>query len=73
MQPQETKPGLKTTEFWVQFVLQIIFLLNTTNAWNYMPAKYTASAQAILGGAYVISRGIAKVNVPYEQPPQPRG
>ncbi len=58
------KPGVKTTEFWMQIVLQIVLLLNTVNVWNYMPPKYTVLIQGILGAAYALSRGVAKVSPP---------
>ncbi len=58
------KPGLKTTEFWMQIVLQIVLLLNTVNVWNYMPPKYTVLIQGILGAAYALSRGVAKISPP---------
>ena len=58
------KPGLKTTEFWMQIVLQIFLLLNTVNVWNYMPPKYTVLIQGILGAAYALSRGVAKISPP---------
>lgn len=58
------KPGVKTTEFWMQVVLQVILLLNTMNVWNYMPQRYTVIVQGILGAAYAFSRGIAKISPP---------
>ncbi len=58
------KPGIKTTEFWMQVVLQIILLLNTMGVWDYMPQKYTVIVQGILGAAYAASRGLAKVSPP---------
>ncbi len=58
------KPGVKTTEFWMQIVLQIVLLLNTVNVWNYMPPKYTVLIQGVLGAAYALSRGFAKVSPP---------
>ena len=58
------KPGHRTTEFWMQVVLQIILLLNTMNVWNYMPQRYTVIVQGILGAAYALSRGVAKISPP---------
>ena len=58
------KPGIRTTEFWMNVVLQIILLLNTMNVWNYMPQRYTVIVQGILGAAYAFSRGIAKISPP---------
>jgi hypothetical protein len=58
------KPGLLTTEFWTQGILQILLLLNTLGIWNYMPQKYTVLVQGILGAAYALSRGVAKISPP---------
>lgn len=70
MQP---KPGVTTTEFWMHLVLQIVLLLNTVNVWNYMPPHYTVLIQGILGAAYALSRGLAKISPPGAQqlPAQP--
>lgn len=58
------RPGLKTSEFWMHAILQIILLLNTIDVWSYMPAKYTVLVQGILGAAYAGSRGLAKISPP---------
>jgi len=58
------KPGIKTTEFWMHLILQVVLLLNTINVWDYMPAKYTVLVQGILGAAYAFSRGFAKISPP---------
>ncbi len=58
------KPGILTTEFWMNVVLQIILLLNTMGVWDYMPQKYTVIVQGILGAAYAGSRGLAKISPP---------
>lgn len=53
--------GMKSTEFWLHAGLQIVLMLNTVNAWSYMPSKYTALVQGILYAAYAGSRGLAKL------------
>lgn len=53
--------GMKSTEFWMHGILQVILLLNTINVWSYMPQKYTAMVQGILYAAYAGSRGLAKL------------
>lgn len=63
MQSKETKPGLQTTEFWLQILLQILLTLNTVGIWDYLPPRYSTFAQAILGAAYALSRGWAKSGV----------
>jgi hypothetical protein len=58
------KAGIKTTEFWMHLVLQILLLLNTIGVWNYMNPKYTVLVQGILGAAYAGARGLAKISPP---------
>jgi len=58
------KPGIQTTEFWMHLILQIILLLNTVNIWDYMPQKYTVLIQGVLGAAYALARGLAKISPP---------
>lgn len=53
--------GMRSSEFWMHAILQVIFMLNTINVWSYMPSKYTVMAQSILGAAYAGSRGLAKL------------
>jgi hypothetical protein len=61
MQPTR---GIRTSEFWLHGILQVILLLNTIDVWSYMPQKYTVLVQGILGAAYAGSRGLAKVAAP---------
>lgn len=59
----ETKPGIYTTEFWINVILQFLFTLNTLNIWNYIPERFkwaSVLAQALLGAFYFVGRGIAK-------------
>jgi hypothetical protein len=58
------KAGIKTTEFWMHLILQILLLLNTIGVWNYMNPKYTVLVQGILGAAYAGARGLAKISPP---------
>ena len=60
----DPKAGVKTTEFWMHLVLQILLLLNTLGVWDYMPQKYTVLVQGILGAAYAGARGLAKISPP---------
>jgi len=60
----EPKPGIRTTEFWMHGILQVLLLLNTIGVWNYMPPKYTVLVQGILGAFYAFSRGLAKISPP---------
>lgn len=59
----ETKPGIYTTEFWLNLAFQIILALNTFEIWTYMPQKWSALVQAIVMAAYMVARGIAKSGV----------
>jgi hypothetical protein len=61
---RETKRGVKTSEFWVHLVLQVIFLLPTLDIWKFIPDRYAFIANAVLGSAYMLSRGQAKSGVP---------
>ena len=64
----ETKPGIYTTEFWVQIFGQAVGLLQLTGAWQYAPNssnKYVMIAMAVLGGLYAVGRGQAKQGVAY--------
>lgn len=66
----ETKPGTKTTEFWLTIAAQIIFSLNTLEIWTYMPTKWSGLIQAAVLAAYTVSRGWAKSGVAYTSPPK---
>lgn len=59
----ETKPGYKTTEFWVTIFSGIYMVGNATDVLNSIPATWSAVALAVIGGAYTVSRGIAKQGV----------
>lgn len=61
--------GMKSTEFWLHLILQVILFLNTTNIWDYMPQRYTVVVQGILYAAYAGSRGLAKLGTNSEPSP----
>jgi hypothetical protein len=56
------KPGWKTSEFWITG-LSIIGLVASSAASSLSP-KYAAIGVAISGGAYALSRGLAKLFPP---------
>jgi hypothetical protein len=56
---KESKAGYKTTEFWVTIAGSAAALLGA------VPEKYQPIVLAVLGGAYAISRGLAKKGVPH--------
>lgn len=60
----ETKPGVLTTEFWLQLVAQVFLTLNSTGAWTYVHPQWASLiAQGGVLGAYTLSRGWAKSGV----------
>lgn len=68
----ETKPGYKTTEFWLAIVAQVIGLLSILGVFTPEQAAVVNDAVIKLGGliimsagafGYSIGRGIAKSNV----------
>lgn len=61
--------GIKTSEFWMHLLLQIVLMLNTIGVWKYMPPKYTVLVQGILGAFYAFARGLAKISPPGTQSP----
>jgi hypothetical protein len=59
----ETKPGTKTTEFWVMVYVQVMSLLNLVGIWDYVPNKYSAGLMGAVTFGYAVARGIAKTGV----------
>jgi len=62
----ETKPGYKTTEFWLTILTNIVIGANLAGAFSGIPNRYAALVAAIVNGAYAISRGQAKQGVAYD-------
>ncbi len=60
------KPGQKTTEFLVTAAI-IIGAVAFAIA-DKLPPKYAALATAVSGGAYALSRGLAKIYPPKQGP-----
>jgi hypothetical protein len=59
----ETKPGVRTTEFWVTVVTNVLSILNMSGAWNFTANKWSVLALAIVNAAYALARGAAKAGV----------
>jgi len=58
MAKQETKPGVKTTEFWVTLAL---ILLNIAGALTgKLPPAYAGVASTVIGALYTVVRGYVK-------------
>jgi hypothetical protein len=61
----ESKPGLLTTEFWVMFITVLIFFLDACGAWGIVSDAYDAIIIAVSVGTYILSRGLAKRDIPF--------
>lgn len=57
-----TKPGYKTTEFWVTTLATVGAVVAAAADW--VPARYAAFVAAVAQGAYALSRGLAKLTLP---------
>jgi hypothetical protein len=57
----ETKPALKTSEFWMVLAMHAFAVLAYLG--GTLPPKYGMPLQALLTMAYTLSRGIAKAGV----------
>ena len=57
-----TKPGYKTTEFWLAVITAVVTFLNQSGFLGsfVLPVEGIATVAGIVG-SYIISRGIAKV------------
>jgi hypothetical protein len=64
-----TKPGFKTTEFWVTVLTSAAALVAALSG-NLAP-RYAAIAAAVSTGLYAIGRGLAKVPTPVVPPAPP--
>jgi hypothetical protein len=60
----ETKPGVYTTEFWVNLATQALGILQLAGVTNLnVGDKTVLLVQGIVAGAYTLSRGWAKSGV----------
>lgn len=66
---RESKPGWKTTEFWVAVVTLVAVNLNGVVLT--LPDKYQAIATAVVAGLYALARGLAKQGIPDVEPTVP--
>jgi hypothetical protein len=64
-----TKPGYKTTEFWVALLVIVGSFLSTLA--GSLPDRYAALASSVAGGLYALSRGLAKIGTPPVDQPTP--
>lgn len=61
---QETRPGVKTTEFWAAAFTNALGLVQILAGPANIHDGKVATLLAIVNGAYIASRGIAKAGVP---------
>lgn len=54
----ETKPGFKTTEFWVTIATNVAAILAAIG--GAMPAEKAGLLLVVANGLYAVSRGLAK-------------
>lgn len=59
----ETKPGVKTTEFWLNLAVSVGTLVAGLS--SALPPKWATIAITVSNGLYYLSRGEAKKGVPY--------
>jgi outer membrane lipoprotein SlyB len=67
---QETKPAVRTTEYWTAIFTQLVLLgqlsgVDPVDAIEKSQNPVVLIAMAIVGGLYAVARGIAKRGVPY--------
>ncbi len=68
MTTTETKPGYKTTEFWVVLVGFVLGVFQeAVGVFNVSDARVT-TLLTILASAYAVARGLAKAGVPAQVP-----
>jgi hypothetical protein len=57
-----TKPGYKTTEFWVTSLASLAALIAALS--GHLSPKYAALTAAVSQGLYALSRGLTKLTLP---------
>jgi hypothetical protein len=62
----ETKPGPRTTEFWVALGGIAANFLNIVGIWDFVPNRISDIIIGVIAGAYALSRGVAKIGQPYQ-------
>lgn len=60
----ETKPGIRTTEFWAALAAVIGSVISGLT--DMLPAEWSATLAVIATAAYALSRGLAKNGIPAE-------
>lgn len=65
----ETKPGYKTTEFWLTIITAVAVLLAAVA--DVLPDKYAAIVASASTAAYAVARGLAKLGVKPDSPDVP--
>jgi hypothetical protein len=68
--PNETKPGIYTTEFWATVIGVVLGIVQQALGPFNVGDRTVLIMQAVLLGAYNVSRGLSKSNVPYTPLPK---
>jgi len=67
----ETRPGWKTTEFWVMVLALVVTTFQEAVGMFHITDSRVLLVQSFIVGAYTLSRGLAKLNVPNVVPATP--
>lgn len=55
-----TTPGMRTSEFLLTGLVNVITVLDYAHVWTFAPPAYAVALQGIVTGLYILSRGVAK-------------
>jgi hypothetical protein len=67
----ETRPGIKTTEFWVMVLALAVTTVQEAVGIFHITDARVLLVQSFVVGAYTLSRGLAKLGVPNVVPATP--
>jgi hypothetical protein len=59
----ETKPGVKTTEFWAMMGVYLGGVVNITGVWDWTTNYRSGLLMTIATSFYALARGVAKANI----------
>lgn len=63
----ETKPGVRTTEFWLAIFTAAVGFVPASGLMDYLPQSTGAALMKWAAVGYAIARGLAKLGVAYDQ------
>lgn len=67
----ETRPGWKTTEFWIVVLTNVGIIGGQVIDVLHLPPRYAELGLVVVNAAYAIARGLAKTGVPNVVPETP--